>query len=1265
MAQLILSEVGQQVGARIVPEALAQLGQALGQAAGSALGRVIDQRLIGARGASGPRLTEIQLQGSSEGSPLPILYGRARIAGQLIWAAPFRERAARGGKGGVAGASSGARYTVSFAIGLCEGMIARVARIWANGRPLDLSGITWRLHTGGEDQAPDPLIEAALDQSAPAYRGVAYVVFEEFPLDDFGATLPQLSFEVVRGSLAEEAPLLERLTRGVCLIPGAGEFVYADRPVRRQLDPGIEALENEHAEAGRANLLVSLDQLQADLPNCRSVLLVIGWFGSDLRCGACTFRPKVEPGERDTTPLTWRVNGQSRVDAPIVSLFAGGPAYGGTPSDETILQAIAELKRRGFKVGLYPFVFMDIPAGNGLPDPYGGTEQGAYPWRGRITLSIAPGRAGSPEGSPTADAQIQACFRGEWGLRRFVLHYAGLAAQAGGVDSFILASELRGLTHARGANGAYPAVAELRALAGECRAILGTATKLTYAADWSEYFGHQPADGSGDVRFCLDPLWADANIDMVGVDWYPPLSDWRDGAGHLDQAHFADGHDSAYLQSGIEGGENYDWFYASPSERAAQIRTPISDGAYSEPWVFRPKDLRSWWSNLHYDRIGGVRATQPSAWVPHSKPIWLVELGCPAIDKGANAPNLFFDPKSTESALPFASSGEADDVIQRRALEAYLAYWHEGSGNNPISNLYHGPMLAPEGTHIWAWDARPFPTFPVRSDIWADAGAWRTGHWLNGRAGASDLARVVADLCARAGLEDVDVLQLRGVISGYVVDGPSSAREALAPLLEVHGAEVAERGGVLRFQHDVSAPLVIEPTAMIEAANIERADSAAPLAEVKVAFLDAAQDYRIGMVSALSGENNAIEVRQIQVPLTINPEQARRLAEASLAKALEGRTRARLRLPPNALGPEPGDRLTLGQDDFLIERVEEGAERMLMLRRSSPVAAFSPNAVLTPAPAPVSMISAPYAFVLALPPLPNEEQDWRPRAGAFASPWGGPLEIQAGVDVQAARPRGEIARPAMIGRLLWDLYPGPVGRLDAGNFVEAVFYGQAPNSVSMPALLEGANRLALIQSDGKLEILQVRDVVLAGQGRWRLSGFLRGQLGTADGMGKPAPAGSDLILLDERLAPVDLSPEEFGADLHWQFRWRDPAGASRPAQMRLILPNLWARPFAPVHLQLSRAANLDVEINWIRQSRIGGDTWNTAEIPLGEEVESYEIEVLFGEVVRRRFFSSQANARYLRADQLADGAGGEIVVRVAQLSRQYGAGARAESKIRI
>ncbi|MFX8331583.1 glycoside hydrolase TIM-barrel-like domain-containing protein, partial [Acinetobacter baumannii] len=91
-------------------------------------------------------------------------------------------------------------------------------------------------------------------------------------------------------------------------------------------------------------------------------------------------------------------------------------------------------------------------------------------------------------------------------------------------------------------------VAALAALAADVKAILGPATEVTYAADWSEYFGHHPADGSGDVYFHLDPLWSSPAIDAIGIDVYWPLSDWRDGAAHLDAlAGISQIYDLAYL----------------------------------------------------------------------------------------------------------------------------------------------------------------------------------------------------------------------------------------------------------------------------------------------------------------------------------------------------------------------------------------------------------------------------------------------------------------------------------------------------------------------------------------------------------------------------------------------------------------------------------------------------------------------------------------------------------------------------------------------
>ena len=67
---------------------------------------------------------------------------------------------------------------------LCEGPITGIGRIWADGKPMDLTGVTWRWYPGDEAQAADPFIAAKMGAAnTPAYRGTAYVVFEELALN--------------------------------------------------------------------------------------------------------------------------------------------------------------------------------------------------------------------------------------------------------------------------------------------------------------------------------------------------------------------------------------------------------------------------------------------------------------------------------------------------------------------------------------------------------------------------------------------------------------------------------------------------------------------------------------------------------------------------------------------------------------------------------------------------------------------------------------------------------------------------------------------------------------------------------------------------------------------------------------------------------------------------------------------------------------------------------------------------------------------------
>lgn len=900
MAQVILSGIGQAAGGPI------------GAVIGSTLGRAIDHRVVSGLEPArqkGPRLETLKVQGTAEGAPMAAVFGRARVTGQMIWAARFLEgrNASAGGKGGPRTVEYD--YSLSFAVALCEGEIDGVGRVWADGRPMDLSAATMRVHRGGADQTPDPLIEA-VEGAAPAYRGVAYVVFEDLPLGPYGNRPPQLSFEVFRRAGAGGAALEDRL-EGVCLIPGAGEFVLATEVVTRREGLTRAAVENVHGGDGRTDLVVSLDQLMAQAPALKRVSLVIGWFGTDLRAAHCSVRPGVERVGKATEPLVWSVAGLGRGDAHVISESGGGPAYGGTPSDESVRQAVVELKARGLKVTLYPFVFMDVAAGNGLPDPYGAAEQATYPWRGRIR-----GRDGSD-----AAADVAAVFgsAGGWGLRRLALHYAALAAETG-ADGLLIGSEMRGLTWTRDEGGDFPAVGQFRTLAAECRAVVGPDVAISYAADWSEYFGRH--DGA-DVLFHLDPLWADPNLDYVGIDWYPPLGDWRAGDGGVDGEAFAGPDDPAYLAAQIVGGEGFDWFYASGVDRVAQVRTAIADTSHGEHWVFRPKDLKSWWSQSHHDRPGGVRSAAPTAWIPGMKPIRLTEFGCAAVDRGGNAPNLFQDPKSAESGLPPYSSGVRDDRMQRRVLEALLAHY-AAPENNPVSEVYGGPMLA--GADAWCWDARPWPTFPGRGDVWADAGAWRTGHWLNGRLGGEtrDLIGAVLERGCLTG-DDFEIGTVNGAVQGYVIDRPMRTRDALEPLLNALGLVAGERGGKVAVigETPTATALALDTLALVEGGPGVRADRMLEPAPgvARVRFIDGDEDYQTGSVVVRSdGAGGGID---LDLPAVCSSSLARAVAE----RGLEGAANERLTV---SLGPletmrlEPGDSVSVEDrvGDWRVMRVD-------------------------------------------------------------------------------------------------------------------------------------------------------------------------------------------------------------------------------------------------------------------------------------------------------------------------------------------------------
>jgi len=1271
MASLILSAAGTAIGSGFGGVSLfgaTITGAQIGGAIGTLAGLEIDAALMPAVKRTGSRLSDTDLQTSTEGAPIPRLFGRMRVAGQVLWASRFKESSATsGGKGmGASVETTTYAYSISFAVGLCAGPVSRLGRIWADGNLIDPSGFTLRLYAGNETQAPDPLIEEIEGAgNTPAYRGLAYVVVEDMPLADFGNRIPQLQFEVMC-PLASDPGALENKLTSVALIPGAGEFVYAPEIVSEDDGYGRTAPLNAHNSSGTSDFDASLDDLQALAPGLKSVSLVVGWFGNDLRAGAIAIRPGVEESARRTYPETWSVAGVARADAYVVSRAGGLPAYGGTPSDASVAAAIAELKARGLAVTFYPFVFMDVPAGNALPNPYSdnaaGAGQPAYPWRGRITVSPAPGFAGSVDQTAAAATQVGAFFNA---YRPMVLHYAQLCAAAGGVDAFLIGSELVGLTRARSDAATYPAVAALKQLAADVRALLPGA-KLGYGADWSEYNAHQT--GGGALRFNLDPLWSDPNIDFVGIDNYMPLADWRDGAAHRDAAEFASTYDPAYLASNIRGGEDYDWYYATPADRDAQVRTPIADGL-GKPWVWRAKDLWSWWSNPHFDRPAGAENPASTAWVPQSKPIRFTELGCPAVDKGANQPNVFFDPKSSESFFPYYSSGTRDDLIQRRFLEAHFSFWSDPA-NNPVSSAYRAPMLDTANLTVWCWDARPYPFFPSRSDVWGDTGNYVTGHWLNGRLGSVPLSQLAGALCA--GFGEVDASQVCGLLTGFAVTDTMSARDALAPLMSALFFDGVESEGVIRFvMRGRPDPLGIGEGDLVLpdedgfGFTLERAQETDLPNVSRVSYLDAG-DYREAVIESRRLVTASDRVATSSLPMVLEQSQAAGIGDRLLQDAWVMRESAQFSLPPSLLALDPADEVLLNAG---------GRTRRLRISSIDDAGARSVEAVATDpsiyetldgaarATAPVQSVRQPgraLVVFLDLPLLSEAQNPNAPLVAAFADPW--PGSVQVFLADAASSLNATLTRPASIGETTADFWPGPLNRWDTVNTLTVTLISGALASAEDTAVFSGANALAVSNADGGWEIVQFADAALVAPGQWRLTRLLRGRRGTEAAMRGPVAAGARVVVLDAALGQLSLSAAD--ARLPHTYIY-GPAGKplSDPAFQTATLAFEAAGliPPAPCHVRHAWNVGGDLTISWLRRDRApAADRLTLAQTPLSETSESYNLEILAGTAVVRAFSSiPQHSQTYTAAQQAADfpqGLPNPLIVRVTQNSAVLGSG---------
>ena len=213
-------------------------------------------------GYDGPRLSDLSIQTSTYGADIPRVHSTIVVSGNVLWLenGKLRERVRKvssGGKGGSSSATKEYTYFATFHLGLCEGPVAGIRRIWCSDKLLydagsddlettiagNIFGRNWTFYSGSDDQLPTARYEADVGVgNATGHRGLCYIEFRDFELTDYGNTLEGAQFRVelvVPDVRTAPVYMYERPFIGVPVYSDSAVFVTAEEGSSWFYDDGV------------------------------------------------------------------------------------------------------------------------------------------------------------------------------------------------------------------------------------------------------------------------------------------------------------------------------------------------------------------------------------------------------------------------------------------------------------------------------------------------------------------------------------------------------------------------------------------------------------------------------------------------------------------------------------------------------------------------------------------------------------------------------------------------------------------------------------------------------------------------------------------------------------------------------------------------------------------------------------------------------------------------------------------------------------------
>lgn len=539
---------------------------------------------------------------------------------------------------------------------------------------------------------------------------------------------------------------------------------------------------------------------------------------------------------------------------------------------------------------------------------------------------------------------------------------------------------------------------------------------------------------------------------------------------------------------------------------------------------------------------------------------------------------------------------------------------------------------------------------------------------------------VVDDLCTRGGVDDASCAHLTDLVRGYAVTRNGPIIGNLSPLGAAYYFDIAEQAGSLRF---VKKGRSLKGTMPIGQTGCRLPDSriAEPITyttksdlnmpkEVVVTYQDPDLDYQSNSQRASRDEGTALNRVTMELPMTLDPDQARQIADRVLWEAWIARYGANLKTDDTWVKRGAGDLMGIPAAGevlpYKITRVTRGNNGIneWELTREDPFA-YQSLAEAVGGRIPVNALRVPGETRLVMmdcPLLRNQDDNtgfyW---ACTGVSPYWRGAEIFRSSDEGASyQTMSRIGVRAVIGDAVYALQDGPTDYWDRGNTVMVVldFEDDVLESIDEEAVLRGNNAFWLGAADGQNgEIIQFATATLVGPQTYVLSDLLRGRLGTEANAGIHGNNEVFVLLQMSFIGRSDYGPADFDRE-----RLYKPVSLLTSIDdtdsQEFTNTGAGRKPLSPVHFRGTRDGSNNLDVTFIRRTRHRVPGLGRGPVPLGEESERYEIDIYDGVDVVRTITATTTSFSYSAAEQTSDGLtpGDLVSMRIYQISADRGRG---------